>query len=607
VAANLANTYCKYSFTLFAGVFCLLSAAFCQPVINSNFQLKIARVDSNNLPATQELQLQTSFANGALCAAYINNLPALLQVRGYLAASVDEVEFDTDTARLSLYLGHLQQLVALSTDSVDKKAMDETGFLIKTVVNKPVNFVKIQLLKEKLIRYYENNGYPFASVYLDKVQLDSGNVKATVKVKKGPLYLVDSIRVLGKVKISNAFLQQYLGITNGSLYNREKLEQVDKRLLELPYLQQEQAAEVTLLGTGSLLNLYLKPKRSSQVNFLIGLLPANIQTNKLQLTGDVNLNLKNPFGMGETVILNWQQLQLQSPRLYIGYKHPYLFKSPFGVDFSFELFKKDTSFLQLNATLGLQYLLSANQTGKLFFQQQSTTLLGEGVDTNQIKITKRLPPNIDVKATSIGVDYEWSKTNYRLNPRKGNELKLLASMGIKTIGKNNDIVNLTGNGFDYKSLYDSLKLKTYQLRATVAAAHYFAAGKRSTLKVALHAGVFSSQSIFRNELFQIGGYKLLRGFDEESIFATRYGVLSAEFRYLAGLNSYLFCFTDAGWVKNKYQSVDIGNSFISAGLGLVFETKAGLLNMSFAVGKSNNTPFDLRKGAKIHFGYINYF
>jgi outer membrane protein assembly factor BamA len=498
-------------------------------------------------------------------------------------------------------------MVALSSDSIDKKALDEIGFLVKTFINKPVNFVAVQLLKEKLVRYYENNGYPFAAVYLDNVQLDSGHVKAAVKVKKGPLYLLDSIRVYGKVKIANSFLQRYLSIPNGSLYSREKLELVNKRLLELPYLQEEQAAEVTLLGTGSLLNLYLKPKRSSQVNFLIGFLPANNQTNKLQLTGDVNLNLKNPFGKGETVIVNWQQLQLNSPRLHIGYQHPYLFKSPFGIDFSFELFKKDSSFLQLNATLGLQYLLSANQTGKLFFQQQSTTLLGEGVDTNQLKITKRLPPNIDVKATSVGIDYEWNKTNYRLNPRTGNELKLMASVGMKTISKNNDIVNLVENGFDYNSLYDSLKLKTYQLRATVAAAHYFAAGKRSTLKAALHAGVFSSQSIFRNELFQIGGYKLLRGFDEESIFATRYGVLSAEFRYLAGLNSYLFCFTDAGWVRNKYQTVDVGNSYISAGLGLVFETKAGLLNMSFAVGKSNNIPFDLRKGAKIHFGYINYF
>jgi len=586
---------------------CLLSTAFCQPVTPSNFQLKIIRVDSNSVITTQSLRLQTSFASQLQCANYIKQLPSLLQVKGYLAAAIDKTIVDTNAVFIWLYLGQLQQLVAISADSIDKKALDESGFLVKTFINKPVDFNKIQLLKEKLIRYYENNGYPFAAVYLDNVKLDSGNIKAAIKVKKGPLYLLDSIRVYGKVKIANTFLQRYLGIQNGSLYSKEKLELVNKRLLELPYLQQEQEAEVTLLGTGSLLNLYLQPKRNSQVNFLIGFLPANNQTNKLQLTGDVNLNLKNPFGKGETVIVNWQQLQLKSPRLHIGYQHPYLFKSPFGVDFSFELFKKDSSFLQLNAMLGIQYLLAANQTGKLFFQQQSNTLLGEGVDTNQIKITKRLPPNIDVKATSIGIDYEWNKTNYRLNPRTGNEVKLLTSVGIKTISKNNDIVNLTNNGFDFNSLYDSIKLQNYQVRASIAAAHYFAVGKRSTLKAAFHGGVFSSQNIFRNELFQIGGYKLLRGFDEESIFATRYGVLSAEFRYIAGLNSYLFSFADAGWVKNKYQAVDIGNSFISAGLGLVFETKAGLLNMSFAVGKANNTPFDLRRGAKIHFGYVNYF
>src|SRR6185295_18424967 len=104
--------------------------------------------------------------------------------------------------------------------------------------------------------------------------------------------------------------------------------------------------------------------------------------------------------------------------------------------------------------------------------------------------------------------------------------------------------------------------------------------------------IFSSQSTFRNELFQLGGYKLLRGFDEESIYATQYGVITLEYRNLVGLNSYLFTFIDAGWVKKKYQSTNTSNNFISAGLGLVFETKAGLLNMSFAVGKQNNVQLD---------------
>ena len=99
----------------------------------------------------------------------------------------------------------------------------------------------------------------------------------------------------------------------------------------------------------------------------------------------------------------------------------------------------------------------------------------------------------------------------------------------------------------------------------------------------------------------------MRGFDEESIYATQYGVATAEYRYLVGFNSYLFAFIDAGWVKNKYQIVDVNNNYISAGLGLLFETKLGLLNMSFAVGKRNDVNFNLRQASKIHFGYINYF
>ena len=91
--------------------------------------------------------------------------------------------------------------------------------------------------------------------------------------EKGPLYHIDSIRVLGKAKISRKFLRHYLDIPNGSIYNKTKLEQVSKRLIELPYLQELQPNDITMLGTGSVLNLYLAPRRSSQANFLIGFLP----------------------------------------------------------------------------------------------------------------------------------------------------------------------------------------------------------------------------------------------------------------------------------------------------------------------------------------------
>ena len=108
-----------------------------------------------------------------------------------------------------------------------------------------------------------------------------------------------------------------------------------------------------MLGTGSILNLYLAPKRSSQANFLIGFLPSANQSGKLQFTADVNLDLKNALSNGETILFKWQQLQPKSPRLNLGFQQPYIFNSNFGFDFLFDLFKKDSTFLQVNALAGI--------------------------------------------------------------------------------------------------------------------------------------------------------------------------------------------------------------------------------------------------------------
>ena len=188
-------------------------------------------------------------------------------------------------------------------------------------------------MQEKVLNYYEKNGYPFAEIFLDSIRLDDDKMEALLRTRKGPLYHIDSIRILGKAKISKKFLQHYLAIPNGSLYNKEKLEQVGKRILELPYLQELQPSDITMLGSGSILNLYLAPKRSSQANFLIGFLPSAGQSGKLQLTADVNLDLKNALNNGETILLKWQQLQPKSPTVEFGFSATLYFQFQFWFRF----------------------------------------------------------------------------------------------------------------------------------------------------------------------------------------------------------------------------------------------------------------------------------
>lgn len=572
-----------------------------------SFYLSVQPADKDSLFNFSSEGLQNSFINYAEALAYVKKLPQLLAGKGYPAASIDSFWSVNDTLNIILYAGKKYNWVSLNTKNVEAEALNAAGYSDKNYTNKPINFGQVQVLQQRLLNYYEKTGYPFATVLLDSIVIADYAMSANLQVDRGVLYHIDSTRLYGKIKLKKSFLQRYLGIPNGSIYNKEQLNQVDKKLLELSFLKTVQPADLTMLGTGAVLNVYAEPKKSSQVNFLVGFLPAAGDENKLQLTGDVNLNLKNMFAGGEEILLKWQQLQPKSPRLNLGFSQPFILNSPFGFDFLFGLFKKDSNFLQVNGQLGLQYNLSARQSGKLFVQWQNNSLLEGGVDTNLVILQKQLPPNVDVNSANVGFDYTWQATDYLFNPRKGNELNLVSLVGIKNIKKNTDITNLKDPSYNYNNLYDSVKPRSYQLKLQGRVSHYFPLTKTTTLKTAFNGGYYTSPNIFRNELFQIGGYRLLRGFNEESIYAARYAVLTAEYRYLLGLNSLLFVFSDLGWVKNKYQSLDVNNQFISGGIGMTYETKAGLLNISFAIGKRDDVKFNIREASKIHFGYVNYF
>jgi hypothetical protein len=277
------------------------------------------------------------------------------------------------------------------------------------------------------------------------------------------------------------------------------------------------------------------------------------------------------------------------------------------MNFNFDLFKKDSSFVNVSILLGAAYSVSSRQTGSVFIQRLTTNLLT--VDTFSIKNNRKLPPEADVSSVNLGVNYEWLTTDYRFNPRKGNEFAVTASAGTKNIKKNNVIVKLndaSDPAFDFNSLYDTFKLKSYQFRLKVKTVHFFPVSRASTIKTALNGGWFQSPAVFRNELFQIGGYKLLRGFDEESIFCSSYGVATAEYRYLLGQNSFLSAFMDYGITSNNSQGRKLNNNFLGAGAGMAFETKSGIFNITYAAGKRDDQKFNLRQ-SKIHLGYVNYF
>lgn len=570
------------------------------------YEVKYHSAGPDSLPKDEQL-FPTSFNSQIEAGVYLAQLPATLRNKGYIAASVDSVRFDSLFAVVTIYLGEQYRWTRIHTRPEDEQLLQAVRW--PASFSRPVQFEDLQAWQMKILDYLEEHGHPFGRVYLDSVGIHGNEISALLRIETGPIYTIDSIRVFGDARIKNDFLQRYLGIPNGSLYNKKKLQAVSARLAEISYVQEERPSDLTMLGTGSVLNLYLKNRKTSQINALIGFLPNSDQLQggkKFLLTVDANLMLRNALGSGETIGFVWQQLQQQSPRLNLIYDQPYIFRSPVGLNFTLDMYKRDSTFLNINMNLGATYRFEESKSATLFIQRRSSIV--NGVNTNAVLASRKLPREADVSSVNLGVGYNFNNTDYRFNPGKGRDITISASAGTKRIRKNNSIVDLidpNDPSFKFESLYDTVKLKAYQFRVTLNGAQFIPLGGQSTLKLGLNAGIYQSANYFRNELFQIGGFRLMRGFDEESQFVSQYGIGTVEYRLRTGLNSYFFGFVDGGWGKHLLEA-DQHHQYLGAGLGLSLESKAGIINMAVALGKRDDTEFNLRQ-PKVHIGFASYF
>jgi outer membrane protein assembly factor BamA len=573
-------------------------------------RLQLIRVDKGNAVAENLFLNEKDFINADECTNYIKkDVLAFLQEKGYLAASIDSIAVYPQKTIAWVYLGSKYTWGFIAIDSSLLAVGKWQQPLPKFLKSHPLNPVEFLSAKEQMLQHLENNGYPFAAISFDSSYFDGAALNARLHVFKGPLYHIDSISIEGGLRIQKNFLEKYLDIPPGSIYQRDKLNSISKKLSQLGFLKETAPWNLTLLGTGAKLNLYLASKQSSQIDLLIGLMPSNEQLRgQLLLTGEANMQLRNAFGGGESLLLNWQQIQVQSPRLQIGFQKPYLFKSNVGVDFQFNLFKKDSTFLTLNTKIGMQYDPSINQQVTVFFQQFSSSLLD--VDTNVIKLTKRLPVNLDISTSNVGIDYKFDGTDNRFNPQTGFEWHANLTAGLRKIRPNNAIKDLKvdkiGQPFNFGSLYDTLTASSTQARLLVRLNRYQKIARQSTIKTGIQAGYIQAQKLFVNELFQIGGIKTLRGFDEESIFASEFIIATVEYRYLIGPSSYIFTFLDAAHAGRKSYLSNFSGNFLGAGLGLSFETKSGIFNLAYAAGKKPDSAFNFKE-SKIHFGFVSLF
>jgi hypothetical protein len=90
----------------------------------SQYRLNIIPLDKDSTVIFRKVPLQTSFKSRYACESYVENLMGSLQSKGYPAASVDSVHYDTTEATIRLFLGEFFQVADIHTTTIDKKILN---------------------------------------------------------------------------------------------------------------------------------------------------------------------------------------------------------------------------------------------------------------------------------------------------------------------------------------------------------------------------------------------------------------------------------------------------------------------------------------------------
>ncbi len=540
---------------------------------------------------------QEKYESERLAQLALANILKDLKSDGYLAASFDDLESDSVLVKADFYLGERYEWMQLAVDSIDEKILSKIGYRPGAFRGKPFSIEEVRRLQERLLTYYENNGYPFAEVGLTDLAMQEEQISANLSLEKGALIRIDSLALHTYAHLSRQYLANYLGIEQGMIYNESLLRQISSRLREIPFVSESAPSTVDFIGSKARVNVYLKRQKASRLNFILGVLPKS-DGEGFDITGDGELVLQNALGSGELIGLEYQAYPAKATELNLKFNYPYLPLLPIGIDLAFDLYRKDTLFSEIHYNLGVQYTFKGNNYIKAFYDRKRSSPISEFGNENV------LPSILGVLTSAYGLSWNWEQLDYRYNPRRGITLSSSAALGVKTYANDSilQIIDETAESWQLQ----------WQLEAGVS--RYWPIGAGSTIKTSLrgawlelaNGGSNNINLLFENELYRIGGNKLLRGFDEQSILSNLYLLNTLEYRYLMSQNSYVSLFGDAAYVENNNSTESDKSWYYGLGAGITFETKAGLFGLNYALGKRAGNSFDLRSG-KIHFGYVNYF
>ena len=505
----------------------------------------------------------------------VNNILLSEIESGYFTCNVDSINLKNQKLKIYLQTGNL-----ISLNSIKVNLPNSLSLKLREDFNSDKTYFNANDFSEKIKKWIilmNNNGFPFAEFEFEKSEIINSKINLICNLVSGPLVKIDSIINPEITKKELQLVYKFTDIRNGDLFELNKIYKISENIKNTGFIEEIRPPAYEFIDNKASIYTYFKPQSKNSINGLVGIQPGENET--VQFTGNVALNFQNALSYGEVLKFNWRRMFNSSQNLIAELSYPFLFNTNFEVQGGIDMIKKDSSFFNFNSKLIINYKSNSNfSNGFLFTNNNSTNLLEDDYSSTSVN--------------SFGFVTNFKKLDNPFNPRKGFKIKSEIAYGWKETYAIDTVANNI--------------LKSPNFNGNLSFSSYLSLLKRTTFKIKLSGSTIQNNILYENELTRIGGYKTIRGFDEESIWVSSFVLGNFEFRYLIDEKSNVFLFSDFAWTESKTNNFLMEDYFQSFGFGTNISMPNGLLTLIYGLGRKIDNPFLIRTG-KIHLGFTSYF
>ena len=546
-------------------IFIQFFTTFFSSIHAQNFKLIVHSKDSSNIITLNSIPYNKVHISEKNINTEIKNISKKLALKGYInnsyllnkTDSIFNCVFSLNNKIEKIRIYYSNKFIDNTVLQIISLNYTNTYFEIAT------NQIENSL--NSIVNYFENKGASFTNVSLINLTQLGNKLTAELNLNISEKRKINNIIIKGYNDFSIKYLNNYLNLKQHTTFNLNTLETIDKLVNTISFVTQLKKPEILFTKDSTTLYLYLKKKANNTFDGILGFSNEK-NSNNLKFNGYLDLILNNMFNKGESFGLNWKSNGDDTQTLNLKLTTPYIFNTRFSPSGEFSIFKQDSTYVNTKSLFKIKYSINKHNF--------INALLNNEVST--ISSSNTLDEIDNFKTILFGLSYTFKMLpKHELNNRSKFAITASYLLGNKTANQ----------------------LKSNQNKIQLLAEYNLELNHKNLIYFKTTNKLLNASNLFQNELFRIGGTNSIRGFDEQSIFTSKYSVTNIEYHYIINQTTHLYSITDFAIALDNFTNST--TKLYGIGLGYYFNTKSSIINLSYAIGKNNELPFGF-KNSKVH-------